>query len=740
MSALPFIVDPKKRKAKKSRPPAEMKGIVERVTFHNPENGFSVLRVSDRKHRGTETVVGFASPVSAGLFIHATGRWQSCEDGHQLRAEAIRTELPAETEDIRKCLGSGLVEGIGPAYAKRFLEAFGEKVFDVLDKHPEKLLALEGLGQKRCDLVARSWADRKAERIAVNFLIDHGVSSELAVKIVRTYGNETVRIVKEDPYRLVRDLRSIDFHWADTFAKSIDLGAHSAVRARAGIDYVLHEVSTGLGNCFLPRADLETMTSELLGVPKRVIAKAVDAEIEKGTIAVSDIPNPESLYPAELLRAEEGVAHEIRRLASGTLPWGDLDLDGGIDAAQGKLGFALTRTQRNAVVTALSSKMSVLAGGPGMGKTSILKTILSILDAEGVKIRLCAPSRNAADRLAEVMGRVAIGVPSLLEFNGADGTFRRNADHPVDCDLIVVCESSLLDILFAHRLLAALPSHAAVLFAGDADLLASYGPGNFFSDLIDSQVVPVTKLSEVVQDGPAGWIAKVVHQIRSGEVPQFPGKADDGNCYFLRVDDEEELPEALKDLLLKRLPDAYRIHGKRDLQLLTLTTCGQTGSRALNELLRYDLAGLTGGIERFGRFEKGEKVVQVVENRCRGAYPGDIGIVTEIDRKEGELYVRFGERIVCYAFEELDELTQAYAVTVDKARGNEFPGVVIPLSMEQSVMLRRDVLYTAVTRGQKLVVFAGDPEALEAAVKRTDAHKRRTGLVERLMRSDSLPA
>ena len=223
---------------------------------------------------------------------------------------------------------------------------------------------------------------------------------------------------------------------------------------------------------------------------------------------------------------------------------------------------ALSRTQRNAVVTALSSKMSVLAGGPGMGKTSILKTILSILDAEGVKIRLCAPSRNAADRLAEAMGRVAIGVPSLLEFNGANGTFRRNADHPVDCDLILVYESSLLDILFAHRLFAALPSHAAVLFAGDVDLPASYGPGNFFLDLIDSQVVPVTKLSVVVQDGPAGWIAKVAHQIRSGEVPQFPSKADDGNCYFLRVDDEEELPEALKDLLLKRLPDAYRIHGK----------------------------------------------------------------------------------------------------------------------------------------------------------------------------------
>ena len=489
----------------------------------------------------------------------------------------------------------------------------------MLDKHPEKLLALEGLGQKRCDLVARSWADRKAERIVVNFLIDHGVSSELAVKIVRTYGNETVRIVKEDPYRLVRDLRRIDFHWADTFAKSIGLGAHSAVRARAGIDYVLHEVSTGLGNCFLPRADLETMTSELLGVPKRVIAKAVEAEIEKGTIAVSDIPNPESLYPAELLRAEEGVAREIRRLASGTLPWGDLDLDGGIDAAQGKLGFALTRTQRNAVVTALSSKMSVLAGGPGMEKTSILKTILSILDAEGVKIRLCAPSRNAADRLSEVMGRVAIGVPSLLEFNGADETFRRNADHPVDCDLIVVCESSLLDILFAHRLLAALPSHAAVLFAGDDDLPASYGPGNFFLDLIDSQVVPVTKLSVVVQDGPAGWIAKVAHQIRSGEVPQFPGKADDGNCYFLRVDDEEELPPTAP------LPDDAGTWTNDD-PYAVFHLCGKYSDKDVSQMVWHRLAqhltnkGLRLAFTGGGGEVEGKRIADVARFLPKGSY------------------------------------------------------------------------------------------------------------------------
>ena len=476
------------------------------------------------------------------------------------------------------------------------------------------------------------------------------------------------------------------------------------------------------------------MTCELLGVPKRVVAKAIDEALERGDVAVSDVPKPGSIYPAELLGAEEGVATEIARLTSGSLPWDALDLDGGIAAAQAKLGFEFTPPQRNALVTALTSKVSVLSGGPGMGKASILKTILSILDANGVKFRLCAPSRNAADRLAEVMGRVATGVPSLLEYNYADGTFRRNAENPVDCDLLIVNESNLLDITFAHRLLVAVPSHAAVLFVGDSDLLPSYGPGNFFSDLIDSQIVPVSQLTDVVREGPASWIAKVAHQIKSGEMPTFPSKTDDGNCYFLRVDDEEELSEALKDLILTRLPDAYRIDRKRDLQLLTPMSCGKTGAQAFNALFREDLTGLTFGIERFGqRFDKGEKVMQVVENRARGTYTGDVGVITEIDRKEGELYVRYGERIVCYAFEELDELVQAYAVTVDKVRGNEFPGVIIPLSMEQSVVLRREVLYTAVTRGQKLVVFVGDPEVL-AAVKRTDDHPRRTGLVERLMR------
>ena len=735
MSTLPFIASPKKRTSKKVRPPAEVKGLVERVTFHNPENGFSVLRVSDKKHWGTETVVGFASPVSAGMLIHATGRWQSCEDGHQLRAEVIRMELPTETEDIQKCLGSGLVEGIGPAYAERFLEAFGGKIFDVLDKRPEKLLAVEGVGQKRRDTIAQSWAEQKAVCNAANFLIDHGVSSELAVKIVKKYGKDTVQILKNDPYRLTRDLRRIDFHWADAFAKSIGIGLQSALRARAGVAYVLNEVSTGVGNCFLPRTELEKMASELLGVPKRVIAKAIDAELEAGNIAASDVPEPNSLYPVDLLGSEEGVVTELRRIAAGNLPWGALELEDGITSAQTKLGFEFTERQRNAVVTVLSSKVSVLTGGPGMGKTSILKTVLSMLDAKGVKVRLCAPSRNAAERLADLLGRVTISVPGLLEYNYADGTFRRNTENPIDCDLLIVNESNLLDITFAHRLLEAVPRHAAVLFVGDSDLLPSHGPGNFFSDLIDSQVVPVSQLIEVVQEGSASWIAKVAHQIRMGEMPQFPSKVDDGNCYFFRVDDEEEILDALKDLILRRLPDAYRIDRKRDLQLLAPMSSGQTGAQALNALFREDLTDLSIGIERFGqRFDKGEMVMQAVDNRGRGTYTGDVGVVTEIDRKEGELYVRFGERIVCYAFEELDELVQAYAVTVDKARGNEFPGVIIPLSREQSVMLCRDMLYTAVTRGQKLVVLVGDPEVLETAVKRTDDRKRRTGLVERLMR------
>lgn len=705
------------------------------MTFHNPENGFSVLRVSDKKHWGTDTVVGFASPVSAGLYIHATGCWQSCEDGHQLRAEVIRTKLPTETDDIQKCLGSGLVEGIGPAYAERFMETFGGKIFDILDKHPEKLLKVEGLGQKRCDLIARSWTEQKAVRNAVNFLIDHEVSSELAVKIVRTYGIDTVRIVKENPYQLVKSLRGIDFHWTDALAKSIGYGVQSADRARAGIDYVLNDVSAALGNCCLLRGELEAMTAEFLDVPRRVIAKAIDAEIESGNLVASDIPEPDSIYSAELYRAEEGVVTEIRRLASESLPWRLLDVEAAVSEEEEKQGLHLTHTQKDAVGAALTAKVSVLTGGPGMGKTTALKTLLTILENQGVKIQLCAPSESAAGRFAELTLREVKSVRKFLEYNVAEGVFKRNVENPVDCDLLVVGDSTVLDITTAHRLLAALPSSASVLFVGDRDLLPSVGPGMFFSDLIDSQVVPVVQFNEVILEGGASWIAKVAHQIKSGETPVFPNKVDDGNCYFMRVDDAAEIPEALKELVVKRLPQAYWLQKTRDLQVLCPMSQGGAGTEAFNALLRHDLAGYWGEFGRFGRrYEKKDKVMQAADNVLRGTCVGEVGYVMDFDLQARELYVNFDGRVVCYPFDDLDELIPGYAVTVDKARGYEFPGVIIPLSTEHTIMLRRDVLYTAVTRGQKLVVLVGEPEALETAVKRTDDHKRRTGLVERLMR------
>lgn len=735
MSTLPFIASPKKRTSKKARSPVEFEGRVARVTFHNPENGFSVLQVAPKDGRGLETVVGFALPVSAGLYVQAKGRWQSCESGHQLRAEIIRTELPTDPAVIEKCLGSGLVEAIGPTYAKRFMEAFGGKIFTVIEKHPEKLLTVEGVGQKRCDLIVRSWAEQKVERFAVNYLVDHGVSSELAVKIYKKYGHETVRIVKENPYQLVKSFRGVDFHWADTLAKSIGYGVHSSVRARAGIDYVLNDVSVALGNCCMLRGEIVSMAAKFLDVPKRVIEKAIDAEIESGILVASDIPEPDSIYPAELYRAEEGIVTEIRRLASKSLPWRLVDVDAAVSEEEEKRGLHLTHTQKDAVGAALTSKVSVIAGGPGMGKTTTLKTFLSILENEGAKIQLCAPSESGARRFSELTHREVKRIRKLLEYNVAEGVFNRSRENPVECDLLVVGDSTVLDIRTAHRLLAALPSNAAVLFVGDKDLLPSVGPGMFFSDLIDSQVVPVVQFNEVIHEGSASWIAKVAHQIKSGETPVFPNKVDDGNCYFMRVDDAAEIPEALKELVVKRLPQAYRLQKTRDLQVLCPMSQGGAGTEAFNALLRHDLAGHWGEFGRFGRrYEKKDKVMQAADNVLRGTCVGEVGYVTDFDLQARELYVNFDGRVVCYPFDDLDELIPGYALTVDKARGYEFPGVIIPLSTEHTIMLRRDVLYTAVTRGQKLVVLVGEPEALETAVKRTDDRKRRTGLVERLMR------
>ncbi len=515
-------------------------------------------------------------------------------------------------------------------------------------------------------------------------------------------------------------------------------GVQSAVRARAGIDYVLNDVSAALGNCCLLRGELEAMTAEFLDVPKRVIAKEIEAEIESGNLVASDIPESDSIYSAELYRAEEGVVAVIRRLVSGSLPRRLLDVEAAVSEEEEKQGLHLTHTQNDAVGAALTSKVSVIAGGPGMGKTTALKTILSILENEGANIRLCAPSESGARRFSELTQREVKSVRKLLEYNVAEGVFKRSRENPVECDLLVVGDSTVLDITTVHRLLAAVPSNAAVLFVGDRDLLPSVGPGKFFSDLIDSQVVPVVQFNEVIHEGSASWIAKVAHQIKSGETPVFPNKVDDGNCYFMRVDDAAEIQEALKELVVKRLPQAYRLQKTRELQLLCPMSQGGVGTEALNALLRHDLAGHWGEFGRFGhRYEKKDKVMQVADNVVRGICVGEVGYVTDFDLQARELNVNFDGRVVCYAFDDLDELVPAYAVTVDKARGNEFPGVIIPITTEHTVMLRRDVLYTAVTRGQKLVVLVGEPEALETAVKRTADRKRRTGLVERLMRGVS---
>ena len=481
----------------------------------------------------------------------------------------------------------------------------------------------------------------------------------------------------------------------------------------------------------LPRPDAVVF----LDVPKRVIEKAIDAEIESGNLVASDIPEPDSIYPVELYRAEEGIVTEIRRLASKSLPWRLVDVDAAVSEEEEKQGLHLTHTQKDAVGAAFTSKVSVISGGPGMGKTTALKTILSILENEGSNIQLCAPSESGARRFSELTHREVKSIRKLLEYNVAEGVFKRSRKNPVECDLLVVGDSTVLDITTAHRLLAALPSSAAVLFVGDRDLLPSVGPGMFFSDLIDSQVVPVVQFNEVIHEGSASWIAKVAHQIKSGETPVFPNKVDDGNCYFMRVDDAAEIPEALKELVVKRLPQAYRLQKTRDLQVLCPMSQGGAGTEAFNASLRHDLAGHWGEFGRFGRrYEKKDKVMQAADNVLRGTFVGEVGYVTDFDLQARELYVNFDGRVVYYAFDDLDELVPGYAVTVDKARGNEFPGVIIPITTEHTVMLRRDVLYTAVTRGQKLVVLVGEPEVLEAAVKRTDDRKRRTGLVERLMR------
>jgi exodeoxyribonuclease V alpha subunit len=709
-------------------------GAIERVTFHSEDSGFCVLRVKVKGHRDLVTVIGSAATVTPGEFIEAFGQWVNDRThGLQFKADALKVVPPSTLEGIEKYLGSGMVKGIGPHFAKKLVRAFGEAVFEVIEDTPERLETLEGIGRKRREKIVSAWAEQKAIREIMVFLQSHGVGTSRAVRIYRTYGDAAIVKVTENPYRLALDIWGIGFKTADTIAQKLGIPRDSLLRAQAGVRHAL-QVWSEQGHCAAPREKLVTMAVELLDIPEATIQEAITAELTAENLVCEDTEAGELISLTPLHRAETGCANHLRRLLDGGPPWGRIDTGQAIPWVEEQTGLTLSDSQRAAVAKVLKSKVAIITGGPGVGKTTLVNSLLRILRAQRVNVLLCAPTGRAAKRLTETTGLEAKTVHRLLEFDPKAFKFKRDDENPLGTDLLVIDEASMMDVVLMNQLLKAVPDRAGLLIVGDVDQLPSVGPGAVLADLIGSGAVPTVRLTEIFRQAQASRIIVNAHRINRGEVPEAPLKGEESDFYLIEAESPEDLAGKLIETVTRRIPDRFGFHPAQDIQVLTPMNRGGLGVRALNVELQQLLNGSAEPkVQKFGTtFAPGDKVIQRVNNYDKEVFNGDIGRITGIDLEAGTVAVDFDGRAVSYDLGELDEVSLAYAASIHKSQGSEYPAVVIPLALQHYLLLERNLLYTAVTRGKKLVVVIAEPKALRMAVRNRKAAKRLTRLAERL--------
>jgi len=717
-------------------PSEEIAGLVERVTFFNEESGFAVLRVKVQGQRELVTVLGSLPSVSAGEWLTAEGWWvRDKEHGLQFKAQTLRAVPPNTSEGIERYLAGGFVKGVGPVLAKKLVGRFGVEVLGVIGSSPAELETVDGIGPKRRERIARAWQDGMQIREIMLFLHSNGVSTGRAVRIYKTYGEQAIETVRENPYTLAKDIRGIGFATADQIAQRVGIPKDSQNRAKAGIDHVLLGATTE-GHCALPLEKLKLAAVKLLDVPEETIEQTVTHMLTSGSLVLEEIDDEPLIFLPHLRRAEEGIAAKIKRLAAAAPVYPQIDFEKAVAWCEQRTGKTLAPSQREALKTVLTSRAAIITGGPGVGKTTLLNSILMILRAKGVKCLLCAPTGRAAKRLTETTGLEAKTIHRLLEVNPATGRFQRNEDQPLDCDLLIVDETSMVDVLLMYALLRALPKTSGLILVGDVDQLPSVGPGNALRDLIESGVVPVVRLTEVFRQAASSKIITSAHLIRQGKMPELRSAESGSDFYFVERDTPEEIAATLVKMVQNRIPNHLNLNPILDIQVLCPMNRGSIGVRELNTALQGALNPVRPGeaaAERFGwRFQVRDKVIQTENHYKKEVFNGDIGIIEKIDPIEQELSIRFDDRLVQYEFGELDEVSLAYAVTIHKAQGSEFPAVVIPVAMQHFMLLQRNLIYTGITRAKRLLVMVGQRKALGLAVRNDQSHNRYSGLLSRL--------